>query len=121
MTKKINMSILDQYYMYLLCIYILTIIKFFISFLFIINWFILSMNMYANQYNNLQLFLPKILDMNKLLISYITTTPSFIERQIKCISLQKILFQTQPLVIHQQMGHKSYSMILYLGQVLFCS
>ena len=85
--SNINMSILNEYYMYLLCIYILTIIRFFISFIFK-HQFCFGMNMYANQYNNLPFFIPKILDMNQLFKSYITTNIYLIVNQRKYISLQ---------------------------------
>ena len=46
---------------------------FYLFSLFNINLLFLSMNMYANQYNNLQFLISKILDMNLLFKSYITT------------------------------------------------
>ena len=76
------------------------------------------MNMYANKYNNLQFF-TKNLGYEFVVNSYITTNTSLIAHQSKYISLQKILFHTQKLVIHQQMGHKSYPIIIYLGQICF--
>ena len=64
------MSILNEYYMFLSYIYILLSSHYlFISFL-SINMMFLSMNMYAT------LFFTKILDLNQLLSSYITTNPS---------------------------------------------
>ena len=46
------------------------------------------MNMDANQYNNLQYILPKILEMNQFLNPFITPNTSLIAQQSKCISLQ---------------------------------
>ena len=114
MTSKINVRILNEYYMYLLCIFILTIIV--ILFFFRINWFFLvwiCMQINIITFN----FIPKILDINLLINYYIITNTSVIGHQSKCIPLQQILLQTQQLVLHQQMGHKSYPIILYYGQM----
>ena len=68
MTGKINISILNEYYMYLLYIYILTVIIFLFIPFFSFDLVFSSMNMYAKKYNNLVFlfFAMEMLDMNQL-------------------------------------------------------
>ena len=84
MTRRNNTSILNDYDIYYLYIYILSIIRFFFVQHLLVYF---DMNIYANQYNKLQFFY-KNMDMIVLLNLYITDNPSLIARQSKCISLR---------------------------------
>ena len=63
----------------------------------------------------------EMLGMNQLLNLFIITIPSLSELLRSLISRHKKIFQTWPLLPHQQTGHKSYPTIFYSVQVLFRS